>query len=201
MEEVKGGDREATQYKAEMKKYQIIYADPPWSYQDKGCNGNAERHYKTMSLNDICSLPIHKIRDDNCVLFLWTTYPMYAEALEVMKWWGFKYKTIGFQWIKLNKKNRRPFYGLGRWTRGNTEPCLIAVRGKPRRIVKNISQLIQEPIRGHSQKPDIVRDKIVELMGDLPRIELFARREAVLFDNFKGWDVWGNEVKSDITLT
>lgn len=119
---------------------------------------------------------------------------MLQEAMKVMSAWGFKYKSIAFQWVKLNTKSRTPFYGLGRWTRGNTEPCLLAVRGKPTRISKRVFQLIQEPIQKHSQKPGIVRDKIVELMGDLPRIELFARQKT------DGWDAWGNEVNSDITL-
>ena len=177
------------------KKYQIIYADPPWSYQDKGCNGNCESHYKTMSIDDICNLSINKITDENCILFLWTTYPMLREALLVIDSWGFKYKSIGFQWVKLNTKALTPFYGLGRWTRGNTEPCLIATKGKPQRIAKDVFQLIQEPRMKHSQKPNKVRDEILRLMGDLSRIELFAREKT------PGWDVWGNEVKSDIELT
>lgn len=183
-----------------MKKYQIIYADPPWSYQDKKCNGNCETHYNTMNIEDICNLPIKNITDKNCVLFLWTTYPMLQEALRVIKSWGFVYKTIAFQWIKLNRKNGHYFYGLGRWTRGNTEPCLLAVKGRPKRINNSVSQLIVSEIMRHSQKPRNARDKIISLMGDLPRIELFARKEELLFDNpsFKGWDVWGNEVKSDI---
>lgn len=181
-------------YGDEMKKYQIIYADPPWRYRDKNCNGACAAHYKTMSLKDISSLSIDAISDNDCVLFLWATYPLYPEALEVIKHWGFKYKSIAFQWVKLNKKNLKPFYGLGRWTRGNTEPCLIAAKGKPKRISKSVFQLVFSPIRGHSQKPDIVKSKIIELLGDLPRIELFAREKT------EGWDVWGNEVESDIEL-
>ena len=177
-----------------MKKYQIMYADPPWKYQDKGCNGACEKHYKTMNLQDICKLPINEISEKDSVLFLWTTYPMLQEALALINSWGFTYKSIGFQWVKLNKKALTPFYGLGRWTRGNTEPCLIATKGKPKRIAKDVFQLIQEPIQGHSKKPSKVRNEIVRLMGDLPRIELFAR------DKTPGWDVWGNEVESDISL-
>lgn len=177
-------------------KYGIIYADPPWSYQDKGCNGNCEEHYKTMSLADICNLPVREISEDNCVLFLWTTYPMLQESMKVIEAWGFKYKSIAFQWVKLNKKNGKPFYGLGRWTRGNTEPCLIATRGKPKRVSNSVFQLIQTPIEGHSKKPQEARDKIVKLMGfSVPRVELFARQKT------PGWDVWGNEVESDIDLT
>ncbi|KKL73814.1 hypothetical protein LCGC14_2071130 [marine sediment metagenome] len=122
--------------KENMKKYQIIYADPPWSYNDKNCNGAALGHYQTMKLKDICNLKIGKITDKNAVLFLWATYPLLKEALEVIEAWGFTYKSIAFQWVKLNKKSKTPFYGLGRWTRGNTEPCLLATKGKPKRISK-----------------------------------------------------------------
>lgn len=169
------------------KKYKIIYADPPWRYNDKGINGACENHYNTMNLDDICKLPINDITDKDCVLFLWTTYPMLPDALRLIEAWGFKYKTIGFQWIKLNRSGKGFFFGLGRWTRGNTEPCLIAIKGKPKRISGSVSQIIQYPIAEHSKKPEIVRKKIVELMGDMPRIELFARQTPI------GWDYWGNE--------
>ena len=177
-----------------MKKYQIIYADPPWSYQDKSCNGNALDHYKTQSLEWIKSLKVAEMADKDCVLFLWATYPLLPEALQVIEAWGFKYKSIAFQWVKLNPKAGTPFYGLGRWTRGNTEPCLIATKGKPKRISASVFLLIQQARTRHSEKPQEARDKIIKLMGDLPRIELFARQKT------DGWDVWGNEVKSDITL-
>ena len=177
------------------KKYQIIYADPPWSYNDQGCQGTMANHYKGMEIEDIKKLPVGGVLADiDCILFLWATYPMLKEALEVIEAWGFKYKTIAFQWIKLNKKNGKPFYGLGRWTRGNTECCLLATKGKPKRISPAVFQLIEKPLIRHSEKPQEARDKIIQLMGDLPRIELFARQKT------EGWDVWGNEVKSDIEL-
>lgn len=172
------------------KKYKIIYADPPWRYNDRKCNGACENHYSTMNLNDICNLPVEKITEKNSILFLWATYPMLKEALQVIESWGFKYTTIAFQWIKLNKKNPLPFFGLGRWTRGNTECCLLAKKGKISRINNSISQLIISPIEKHSKKPNEARDKIVKLIGDLPRIELFARK------TYPGWDSWGNEVIS-----
>lgn len=177
-----------------MKKYNIIYADPPWRYNDRKCNGACEAHYKTMKIFDICKLPVQHIAAENSVLFLWVTYPMLPEAMMLINAWGFKYKTIGFQWIKQNKSGKGFFFGLGRWTRGNSEVCLIAVKGKPKRVANNISQLIFSPISQHSAKPAIVRDKIVQLMGDIPRIELFARKKT------PGWDVWGNEVESDIDI-
>lgn len=119
---------------------------------------------------------------------MWATYPMMKEALKVIEAWGFTYKSIAFQWVKQNRSGKGYFFGLGRWTRGNTEPCLLAVKGKPKRISASVGQLVFSPLRRHSQKPDEVRDRIVELMGDLPRIELFARETA------PGWDSWGNEV-------
>lgn len=171
------------------RKYKIIYADPPWKYSDRRCNGNADGHYNTMKLEDICKLPIKQISEKDCVLFLWVTYPMMEEGLKLIKDWGFTYKSIAFQWIKLNKKGIGYFFGLGRWTRGNTEPCLIAVKGKPQRVSASVSQLIFSSLQKHSQKPDEAREKIIKLMGDLPRIELFARQQ------YQGWDCWGNEVK------
>ena len=177
-----------------MKKYSIVYADPPWSYSDKNCNGATGSHYKTMTLDDIKNLKVKEISKDDSVLFLWATYPMLKEALEVGEAWGFKYKTIAFQWIKLNRKNGKPFFGLGRWTRGNSECCLLFTKGKPKRVSSSVFQLIQTPIEKHSRKPNITRDRIVELMGGVDRIELFAREKV------EGWDSWGNEIQSDISL-
>lgn len=166
-------------------KYNIIYADPPWRYQDRKCNGACEFHYNTMKIDEICKLPIQKITEKDAVLFLLCTYPMLQEALQLINAWGFRYKTIGFQWVKQNKSGNGFFFGLGRWTRGNTECCLIATKGKPKRINNSVSQLIVSPIQAHSQKPSETRDRIVQLLGDLPRIELFSRQTA------DGWDCWG----------
>jgi site-specific DNA-methyltransferase (adenine-specific) len=173
------------------KKYSIIYADPPWSYNDKKCNGACELHYQTMKIDDICALPVERIAEKDCVLFLWATYPMMREALRLIEAWGFEYKTIGFQWIKQNRSGKGWFFGLGRWTRGNTEPCFIATRGKPKRVSASVSQLIEWPLGRHSAKPPIVRKKIMELMGGGEAIELFARQSA------PGWDCWGNEAPDE----
>jgi len=179
-----------------LKKYQIVYADPPWNYQDQGCQGTMANHYKGMRLEDIKALPVKDITSEDAVLFLWATYPMLKEALEVISAWGFKYKTIAFQWVKLNKKNGKYFFGLGRWTRGNTEPCLLATKGHPRRVNNAVFQIITSPLRKHSQKPEEARDKIVSLLGGgITKIELFAR------EKIDGWDAWGDEVKSDIELS
>ena len=178
-----------------MKKYQIIYADPPWRYECKGVQGSAEKHYPTMSLDEISKLPVSELSEKNSLLFLWTTFPQLREALHVIKAWGFEYKTVAFVWVKQNKSGVGWFYGLGFWTRGNAEICLLATKGKPKRKSNRIHQLIISPLREHSRKPDETRERIVELMGDLPRIELFARQKV------PGWDCWGNEVESDIDLS
>lgn len=140
------------------------------------------------------ALPVPAIADTDCVLFLWATFPQLPEALRLIKAWGFSYRTVAFVWLKTNRKARTWFYGLGFWTRGNAEICLFAKRGHPKRKSAGIHQLIVSPVEQHSKKPDEARERIVALMGDLPRIELFARQET------PGWDVWGNEVESSITL-
>jgi len=178
-------------------KYQIVYADPPWSYRTwskKGADRSAESHYPTMDLQDICTLPVADIADKDAVLFLWVTFPNLQEGLEVIKAWGFEYKTVAFTWVKRNKISDSWFVGLGHWTRANAEICLLATRGKPKRVSKVVRQIIDTPIERHSKKPDEVRNLIVELMGNVPRIELFAREQT------QGWDVFGNEVKSNIIL-
>ncbi|ERJ82051.1 MT-A70 protein [Peptostreptococcaceae bacterium oral taxon 113 str. W5053] len=147
-----------------------------------------------MGIEELCALPVSEITEKDCVLFLWATFPQLKEALQLIKAWGFTYKTVAFVWLKTNKKALTWFYGLGFWTRGNAEICLLATKGHPKRQAKNIHQLIISPIEEHSKKPEEARKKIVALMGDIPRIELFARKES------PGWDIWGNEVKSNITL-
>ncbi len=170
------------------KKYSIIYADPPWKYFAGG-NKNASGHYHCMEMEEIKNLPIEDLAKDNCILFMWTTFPVLKESFEVIEAWGFRYATCGFVWVKQTKNKNGWHFGCGNWTRANAEVCLIAIKGKPLRKSASVSQIIDSPVEGHSKKPDIVRDKIVELCGDLPRIELFARQKT------KGWDNWGNEVK------
>ncbi len=144
-----------------------------------------------MTLSEIKALPVSGIADTDCTLFLWATMPMLPEALGLINAWGFEYKTVGFTWVKRNKKKPTWFWGMGYWTRANAELCLIATKGKPKRINKGVHSVIDTRIEKHSKKPDIVRDKIVGLMGDLPRIELFARQAV------EGWDAWGNEVEQE----
>lgn len=180
-----------------MKKYKIIYADPPWTYRDKALAGNrgAICKYPVMSIEDLCKLPVGGVADNDCVLFMWATMPKLDECFQVIKAWGFEYKTVAFTWIKRNKKSPSYFFGMGRWTRANAELCLLATKGRPKRVSASVSSIIDTPIESHSKKPDEARKKILTLLGDLPRIELFAREKP------EGWDVWGNEVVSDIKLS
>ena len=176
------------------QKYHIIYADPPWRYECKR-TGAAEHHYPTMSIEELCAMPVERLAEKDCLLFLWTTFPQLPEALRLIKAGGVRCRTVAFVWMKKNKKSPTWFYGLGYWTRGNAEICLLAKRGKPKRRNAGIHQFIVSPVKEHRKKPDETRNKIVELAGDLSRVELFARQKT------PGWDVWGNEVKSDLTLT
>jgi len=172
------------------KKYSIIYADPPWSYQDKASAGErgVSFKYPTQEKEWLRNLPVQSICKDDCVLFLWITMPLLNEGIALMQAWGFQYKTCAFTWVKRNKVAPTWFFGMGNWTRANAELCIIGKKGKIKRKQANVSSIIDTPIQGHSKKPDIVREKIIALMGDLPRIELFARQKTI------GWDVWGNEV-------
>lgn len=180
-----------------MKKYSIIYADPSWRYKvysKKGLGRSAESHYPTMELEDIQALPVGELADTDCVLFMWTTIPLLKDCFSVMKAWGFEYKTVAFVWIKQNRKSDSLFWGMGHWTRANAEFCMLATKGRPKRKSAGVHQVIISHIEEHSKKPDIVRHKIIELVGDLPRVELFAREKA------DGWDAWGNEVDCDIEI-
>lgn len=200
------------------KKYKIIYADPPWTFKvrsDKGKGRSAENHYNCMSKEEIQNLDVASICERDAILFLWVTPPCLEEGLELIKKWGFTYKTKGFNWVKTNKnavtreeiverlksgdnvnkiirdieRCSLDFMGMGYLTRSNSEDCLIASRGVGmQRVSKSVKQLAMSKIREHSRKPDEIRERIVELLGDVPRLEMFGRQE------FPGWDVFGNEV-------
>lgn len=184
------------------QKYQIIYADPPWEYKQSGSKKNsrgmAKQHYTTMTTKDIGNLPIKNIKTDTSVCLLWATFPNIDQALIVLDKWGFIYKTACFVWVKKNKKSNTNFWGMGAYSRANAEVCLLGIskNTKAKQIVKShaIHQIVETPIERHSKKPNEVRKRIEQLFGDVPRIELFAREKT------KGWDVWGNEVESDINL-
>ena len=173
------------------KKYNIIYADPPWEYKESGGGSRVVKaHYNTMNINDIKALPIKTICNDTSILFLWVTFPRLEQGIEVIKAWGFQYYGLAFDWVKTSK-NGQPSWGMGYYTRQNTEICLIGVKDKSHRIkplCRNVLSVVHSERREHSRKPDCIRDYIVQVCGDLPRIELFARQHA------DGWDCWGNEV-------
>lgn len=187
------------------KKYNIIYADPPWRYRDKRVSVTSNRPqkyggitYETMTIEELCGLPVKDIVTEDAVLFLWVTMPLLKDCFPIFDAWGFKYKTCGFVWVKRNKNNDGFRSGLGSYTNCNAELCLIGVRGKClRRERKDIKQIIFEPVQLHSRKPKETRKRIVELYGDLSRIELFARppKDMLFVDkSYEGWDYWGNEV-------
>ncbi len=185
------------------KKYKIIYADPPWHYHnfDNGVDmakarrlGNATKWrvtpYTAMELEDLKKLPIKSISETDSVLCLWAVYPALPDAFELIQSWGYKYKTVLFTWVKLNRSGIRHFVGLGNYTRANAEICLLATKGKGCTVLdRTIRQIYESRMIGHSKKPNGIRDKIIKLFGDLPRIELFARTKV------HGWDVWGNDPK------
>ena len=178
------------------KHYRVIYADPPWTfatYSRKGKGRSPEAHYDCMTLEDIKALPVAEWAADDAVLLLWTTDPLLEKAFDVIRAWGFMYKTVGFYWAKLNKDNgklafdeRSFFTGLGFWTRANPEPCLLATRGHPKRRAADVRKLVVSPRREHSRKPDEVYDR-VEALCEGPYLEMFARSSR------PGWDSWGTE--------
>lgn len=190
------------------KKYKIIYADPAWTFSTRSSKGKSkspEKHYKCMGIDEIKAIPVNDWTEKDAVLLMWTTYTHLPQALEVVKAWGFEYKTVGFVWVKLKKTLNGClmfplvnilsiaslfFFGMGFYTRANTEICLLATKGKPlKRESRSVRQLVIDIIREHSRKPDRVRDDIVQLFGDQPRLEMFARTKT------EGWDTWGNETE------
>ena len=173
------------------KKYNIIYADPAWEYKESGTGSRViSSHYPTMNIDHIKKLPVKNISYNKSILFLWVTFPRLEQGLDVIQSWGFTYYGLGFDWIKTSE-NGNLSWGMGYYTRQNTEVCLIGVKKKPYRfkpLVRNELSAVIHKRLSHSEKPNIFRKKIVNIIGDLPRIELFARQKV------DGWDCWGNEV-------
>lgn len=181
------------------KKYQIIYADPPWSYYNDSdalpdCTTNKGMRrppYPVLGSETIQRIPVEDIAAENAILFMWTTDYHLERAMKVIENWGFSYKTVGFVWSKRNKKGE-PVCFMGAYTlKSGVELCLLATKGKDTtKLVKNhkVRSYLESPREHHSKKPDEIRNRIVELCGDIPRIELFAR------EKFDGWDAWGNEI-------
>jgi len=174
----------------QMFGYRVILADPPWAFENYSAAGedrNAKRHYPTMSAEQIAELPVGHLADRNCALFLWVTDPLLDRGIEVLKHWGFRYVTVAFTWAKRTSTDADWHLGTGYYTRANPETCLLGIAGQmglPKS--RSVRQLIVEPVREHSRKPDRVRSDI-EAMFDGPYAELFARSRR------PGWDSWGND--------
>jgi N6-adenosine-specific RNA methylase IME4 len=174
--------------------YGAILVDPPWTFEswsEKGEGRSARQHYSTMSRRALARLPVDELAAPNCVLFMWSTWPHLKTALWLIGAWEFTYKTCGFDWMKadpyrLFADDATPKMGMGYWTRANTEPCLLATRGKPKRINADVRMGIIAPRREHSRKPEGLHERIERLVPG-PYAELFAREERA------GWDCWGNE--------
>ncbi len=174
-------------------KYQLIYCDPPWFYANFQNSYNtgktAAQLYHVMSADDLKKLNIQSLAFNDSILLMWVTYPTLEQGLDLIKEWGFSYRTVAFTWVKKNKSGNGYFIGLGNYTRANAEICLLAVKGKGLAVKsKSISQIIVTPITKHSEKPIVIRDRIVELFGNVKRVELFARTKDV------GWKSWGDEI-------
>ena len=174
--------------------YTVIVADCPWSYKDK-CNAGkrgACHKYPVMTPEELKALPVSSLGAKDSALFLWATMPQLKVALDVMEAWGYEYKTVAFTWVKLNKKALSLFWGMGRWTRSNPEVVLLGTRGKPHREHADVHSVLYLPVGAHSHKPSDIFHKIERLMGDVPKVELFARRKP------ENWDIWGNEAPRDV---
>lgn len=171
--------------------YNILHVDPPWGFDnwsEKGEGRNPNQHYNTMGWEEIAALPVGQLARGDCACFLWCVDPLLDKAFDVLRAWGFRYTTVAFTWAKQSSTGAAWHMGTGYYTRANPEICLLGMMGSLPRRDAGVRQLIVEPIREHSQKPDRIADDIVRLFGDLPRAELFARTRRA------GWDAWGNEV-------
>jgi len=197
-------------------KYRAILADPPWGFRNFSDKhnpgtrkyGGAAQHYDTMSIDEICALPIRDMADDDAVLFIWICWPFLFELDEspvnkIIRAWGFQFKTLAFDWVKV-RRGLALHFGMGYWTRANSEACLLCTRGKPKRNSPDVSQVIWQwedyqpetiiaPFRGHSVKPEEQYTRIESLVAG-PYLELFARRRR------DGWDAFGNQVENSIVL-
>lgn len=205
-------------------KFNILYVDPAWTYDDKALAGDrgAGCKYELMTQDDMMAMPVGKLAAEHAVLFMWATFPKMREALDLGSAWGFTYKTVAFTWVKQNTgwsdfirrliatdgavtqrefwkmiTPQRWFMGMGRWSRSNAEVCLLFVKGKPVRYNADVNQIVDEPRMRHSAKPSCVRDRIVRLCGKLPRVELFAR-EATEGWSALGYDVDGQDLRKSI---
>lgn len=184
------GDREDWPFDGlKRNSYQAVVADPPWSWESWSKTNQtraAENHYAVMADGGIKALPVADLAAPDCVLFMWAINTMLPQALETMEEWGFSFKTIAFTWAKLNPSSVGYHMGLGFWSRQNTESVLLGTRGKPKRIGRDVRQLIVSPRRSHSQKPEEFYSSVERLVPG-PYVDLFSRQSRL------GWDAWGLE--------
>jgi N6-adenosine-specific RNA methylase IME4 len=168
----------------------VLYCDPPWEFQTWSAAGQLRApsgHYQTDALDKIKALPVAGLAADDAVLLLWCVMPELPGALDVIKAWGFTYKTCAFVWIKQNEGGNGLHTGMGYWSRSNAELCLLATRGKPLRLAADVHQVVMAPVGKHSEKPEEVRRRIERLLPG-PYLELYGRALVA------GWTVWGNEI-------
>lgn len=176
------------------KRFPVIYADPPWPWETWSPMGrkwsDVTDHYGTSTADEIKALPVARLAPDDAALFLWGTWPKLPVVLDVIRAWGFEYKTVGFVWVKENPSGDGLHTGMGYFTRSNSEYCLLATKGSPLRLAKDVHQVVLAPVGEHSAKPDEVRRRIERLFGG-PYLELYGRKPV------GSWTVWGNEIKRD----
>lgn len=179
-------------------KFPLIYADPPWAFRVWSLNETnkmrtAENHYNggTMTIEQIKQMPVKQLAAKNCALVLWAVSPDIPGALDVMKAWGFEYVTVAFTWVKQSKSQKSLHVGMGYYTRANPEICLLGKIGAPKRLSKEVQQLVLAPIGRHSHKPMEVAQAIERLFPG-PYLEMFSRQAR------KGWVSFGDEVQRDI---
>jgi len=180
------------------KLYDVILADPPWTFSvwnAEKSDRHASHKYNLMSVEDICAMPIANVITENCTLFLWATWPNLKDAFTVITAWGFTYRTVAWVWVKLNENSMGTHIGMGYYTRSNTEPSLLAVRGTMPVATHNVQALIMSSIRDHSRKPDEQYAKIERLYPNMNYLELFARYHR------PRWDVYGDQIEGSITLS
>ena len=179
-------------------QYGAILCDPPWAFQTysgPAVPTEGEQPYQTMTRSEIAGLPVASLAAPDCVLFLWVTWPTIEHGLQSIAVWGFKYKTCAFAWTKAHAGQIELFQdditarmGMGYWTRGNTEVCLLATKGRPRRLHGDVRQGIISPRREHSRKPECIYQRIERLVAG-PYVELFARQRR------PGWNCWGDQTE------
>ena len=177
----------------EGQKFGLLSIDPPWKFKAGHSARSTENHYPTMTIPEIKALDIKSLAAPDCALFMWTTPPFLALSIDVLRAWQFRYVSVAFTWVKLRKSHRDAlfldgdmFVGLGHTTRKSSELCLLAKRGKPKRLDRNVHEIIFAARREHSRKPDEAARRMEKLYPG-PKLEIFARTSR------PGWTAWGNE--------